>query len=363
MASRELAARYGPLVVLHADDKLRPSSAEWFLARSALRWATGRGLDGEAVPDAGEEVDAGRLGAGGSEIYRRARYLASSLTRPFDDNRERAGDPPPEQGFFLGLREQAFARGDKGTSSDPSAYAGATTYWDYDEDAKAITYWLFYPGSSPPLGILRATEQIGLKARDAAGDPAAETVPDELKAAVAAAQLEEFQQAYPGLALEAEPEVRPRGFADALERLRTVAEGVRALLRDDDVLHEGDWERVTIYLDEEDPEGPTPATVGFYRHSTNTFKRWSEVEKEAETHPIVYSAIGSHASLPTPGFGYIDVGDPRGPRWRTWEDLAPIVEQPWYGFGGAWGRVGRVRESTGPLGPGAHWKRPAPRPS
>ena len=66
---------------------------------------------------------------------------------------------------------------------------------------------------------------------------------------------------------------------------------------------------------------------------------------------------------PRPGFGHIDVGDPDGPQWRTWEDLASIVEQPWYGFGGAWGRVGKVRDSTGPLGPGAHWKHAAPRPA
>ena len=44
-------------------------------------------------------------------------------------------------------------------------------------------------------------------------------------------------------------------------------------------------------------------------------------------------------------------------RWRA------FVEQPWYGFGGAWGRVGKVRDATGPLGPGPHWKHAAPRPS
>jgi hypothetical protein len=142
-----------------------------------------------------------------------------------------------------------------------------------------------------------------------------------------------------------------------------VAEGVRALLREDGVLHEGDWERITVYLDEADPEGAPPVSVGFYRHSTNTFKKWDGVDKQDGTHAVAYSAIGSHASLPTPGFGFIDVGDPDGPPWRTWEDLAPIAEQPWFGFGGAWGRVGKVRDSTGPLGPGAHWKHAAPRPT
>jgi hypothetical protein len=356
MPSSDLVAKYAPLVVLHAEDKLRPSSADWFLARSELRWATGRDLAGEAVPDAGAEVDGDRLGAASSDPYRFNGYVASALTRPLDDQPARHGDPPLEQGFFLRLREEGFAGGDKGTSSDASLYVGATVYWGYDESAKAVTYWLFYPGSAPPLGILRAGEQIGLR-----GVPA-EDVPVELEAAEAAATLEEFQRAYPGLALAAGPPERTRGLGDVIERLRVVAEGVRAYLREDNVLHEGDWERITVYLDVAPSEGSAPASVGFYRHSTNTFKKWDDVEKEG-THPVVYSAIGSHASLPTPGFGHIDVGDPDGPKWRTWEDLAAITEQPWYGFGGAWGRLGQVRDSTGPLGPGAHWKHAAPRPA
>jgi hypothetical protein len=167
---------------------------------------------------------------------------------------------------------------------------------------------------------------------------------------------------YPGLALEAEPAVATRGvISDARQRLRIASEAVRALLRSDDVLHEGDWERITVYLDGRG-DGATPASVGFYRHSTNTFKPWNTIEKE-DGHSVVYSAIGSHASLPTPGFGFIDVGDPKGPRWHTWKKLAKVEDQPWYGFGGAWGRIGKVRESTGPLGPGAHWKHAAPRPA
>jgi hypothetical protein len=363
MAMAGVAASYAPLVVLRGDDKLRPSSPDWFLARSSLRWATGGGLDGVPVPEDAGEIDASRLGAASNNQYSVEGHPASALTRPLDDQPARGTAPPVAQGFFLRLREQAFARGDKDGTSDPSVYAGATTYWDYDETTRAMTYWLFYPGSSPPLGILRMGEQIGLRARDAGEVSADEAPPPELEAAVAAAYLEEFQQAYPGLAREVEPPVPRGGFGDALQRLRIVAAGVQALLRDDDVMHEGDWERITVYLDQADPEGAAPASVAFYRHSTNTFRNWDSVAKAAETHPIAYSAIGSHASLPTPGFGHVDVGDPDGPRWRTWEDLASIVDEPWYGFGGAWGRVGKVRDATGPLGPGPHWKHAAPRPA
>jgi len=364
MGVPDFIARYAPLVVLHRDEKLLPGSADWFIERSRLRWATGRSLDGDAVPGADGQVSAGRLGASSENPYRVGQHEASALTRPLDDQPARGGKPPLEQGFFLSLRDSASARGAKSASPDPSLYTGATTYVDFDEQAKAITYWLFYPGSAPPLGILRAGEQIGIRSRDAAGQPEADEAPEEVEAALAAASLEEFKRAYPGLALEAEPTVATRGLMDVREHLRVVAEGVRALLRDDQVLHEGDWERITVYLDESKPEARPPAAIVFYRHSTNTFRKWGGVEKE-ETHPVVYCAIGSHASLPSANFGFIDVGDAGGPRWRTWEpdnDLASIREQPWYGFGGAWGRVGRVRDSTGPLGPGAHWKHAAPRP-
>jgi hypothetical protein len=360
VAIGEVAVRYAPLVVLHADDKLRPSSADWFVDRSSLRWATGVGLDGASVEDG---VDDTRLGAASTNPYLHDGYSASELTRPLDDHSARGPEPPVAQGFFLRLDEEKFARGDKGTSSDASVYEGVRAYWDYEKNTRAMTYWLFYPGSSPPLGILRVGEQIGMRARGEAGVPEDEAPPPVIERATAAAYLEEFQEAYPGLAREVDPAAETRGFGDALGHLERLAAGVQALLRDDDVLHEGDWERVTVYLDQADPENAAPHSVLFYRHSTNTPRKWARVEKEGDTHPVAYSAIGSHASLPSPDFGYIDVGDGDGPRWQTWVDLAPIAEQPWYGFGGAWGRVGKVRDATGPLGPGPHWKHAAPRPS
>ena len=367
MPAQEVVEKYAPLVVLHRDEKLLPASVDWFIERSRLRWANGRDHDGETVPGADGPVDSSRLGAASSNPYRYHEYVASALTRPLDDNAARRGEPPLEQGFCLPLRDNASARGAKSASPEPSVYSGAPIYYDYEAQAKALTYWFFYPGSAPPLGLLRASEQLGVKTRGAAGQGASETPPDEVEAAVAAATLEEFQRAYPSLALEARPTVATRGFGtDVLQSLRLVSEGVRALLRDDNVLHEGDWERITVYLDEAEPEAKPPAAVAFYRHATNTFKTWPSMEKHDETHPVVYCGIGSHASLPSADFGFIDVGDSDGPRWRTWEadnGLAAAREQPWYGFGGAWGKVGRVLDSTGPLGPGAHWKHAAPRPA
>jgi hypothetical protein len=98
----DLAASYAPLVVLHEDDKLRPSSADWFLARSALRWATGGGLDGVSVPEAHGKIDASRLGAASRDPYGFHGYPASALTRPLDDQPARGGLRTREQGRLAG---------------------------------------------------------------------------------------------------------------------------------------------------------------------------------------------------------------------------------------------------------------------
>ena len=245
-----------------------------------------------------------------------------------------SGRPPARAGVLPTAGEEKFARG----RDSPSR-----TYWDYDEATRGLTYWLFYPGSAPPLGILRAGEQLEgprpRKCRKSSRRPTRRRSSRSSSARTPAWH-------------ERQTPAKRGSVGDVLQRLRVVSEGVRALLRDDNVLHEGDWERITVYLDENDPEGALPASVAFYRHSTNTFRPWSKVEKDS-THPVAYCAIGSHASLPSWDFGYIDVGDRDGPRWKTFEDLTHIVDEAWYGFGGAWGRLGKVRDSTGPLGPGA----------
>jgi hypothetical protein len=39
------------------------------------------------------------------------------------------------------------------------------------------------------------------------------------------------------------------------------------------------------------------------------------------------------------------------PVWRTWESLVEATNEPWYGFGGAWGDVRGGAAPSGPLGP------------
>jgi hypothetical protein len=120
--------------------------------------------------------------------------------------------------------------------------------------------------------------------------------------------------------------------------------------------HEGDWERVVVVLS----RSLAPRGVRFYEHKGSTLLPWARVATQQGSHPIAYIAQGTHASYPTAGTTRIcltpsacllDVRD-QGRAVASWQTgLARVRSQPWYGFGGAWGRVGTLTETTGPLGP------------
>ena len=74
---------------------------------------------------------------------------------------------------------------------------------------------------------------------------------------------------------------------------------------------------------------------------------WSRVARIDGTHPLLAAAPSSHELTPAD-----DGADCGGcTKWRTWQVLADAKAQLWYGFGGAWGEVGRSDLTTGPLGP------------
>jgi hypothetical protein len=155
--------------------------------------------------------------------------------------------------------------------------------------------------------------------------------------------------------------------------------------------HEGEWERITVDLWADG----TARHVRYWQHEcTEPETVPYEQAKTVGTHPVVYSALGSHASFPDvrrvdknglcplPGFlgeladladvgqGWGDITDDGGAEWETWAtSLSDAARAPWYGFGGAWGEIGggakhgrtcQTREEivggctidvTGPLGP------------
>jgi hypothetical protein len=133
--------------------------------------------------------------------------------------------------------------------------------------------------------------------------------------------------------------------------------------------HEGDWEHITVTLDAKQ----NPIRAYYAAHSSGAQHDWNALEKvddsgresAAGTHPVVYSARGSHASYRTAGKQDIkglpaleDYTYKNGPIWMTWKNLVNIGEkncplngQEFILFSGKWGEIGSTDDTTGPTGP------------
>jgi hypothetical protein len=127
--------------------------------------------------------------------------------------------------------------------------------------------------------------------------------------------------------------------------------------------HEGDWEHISVHLDPEDQ----PFEIAYFAHGKAPLSLlWREAPRLG-THPVVFSAQGSHASYPRAAVYRSNFDVTRvGLLWPTWDLLVDARLQPWYGYGGAWGVPASqavpdkwASEFTGPLGP-SKYKAPAP---
>jgi hypothetical protein len=143
--------------------------------------------------------------------------------------------------------------------------------------------------------------------------------------------------------------------------------------------HEGDWEMIQLVFDvgsAGEALGSSPTSVGYSQHEGAERAAWGEDKLELVdgTHPVVYSAAGSHANYFDPalflgrsaaqGVGCDDTTEPS-------RDLRPIVAFvptdeaaylrafPWLGFTGNWGEL-RPAFYNGPTGPNAkqQWTEP-----
>ena len=323
------AKAFAPLLHLHTHDRIAPTSADYFVERSALLWKH-RGCKSHVPPRTGSlpaphrgAIDAGALGSG---RYRHppgcghgAPAVASdALTRPYARRPDRARGAPGDEGFYLDLDDDRAVQRPKLEKrirrDGPQAIftnVGADTpvYWE-EHDAgrgrKRLTYWFFYPLSIPP-----GTGAVG-----------------------------------------------------------------------DRFAHEGDWEGMSVLLAPERPGDDrrwTPQSVRFNAHHTPADVPWARVQKATgpdgrATHPVGFVAQNSHATyaaagryeqtLRSGGSNVIRVDDvafscPDCPVWITWLNVRPVEEQGWYGFGGAWGEVGDGGDGTGPLGPSRYRAGPA----
>lgn len=295
-AADELARRYAPVVFIHPQEKYGPQSVDFFLSQSTLRWWRFFFSD-RLVADLGEVVPE-RLGSecrrapGG--CYASEGFLVSQMTRPHDGRRTRASGLSTREGFALAA-EDSVKRGETGAPKAPIFYeveSGRRT---------RIAYWFFFGYSAPyrPLGI-------------------------------------------PG--------------------------GGRVLS------HQGDWENIEVVLGRNlKPQavlyfshGKTPQRVDWF-HVCKAVAGGEDCASSRPGRPVVYSALQSHASYPTQGEtpvclkgSHLCSEDLRkqGPRWDPLSpsgSLRDVRAEGWYGFGGSWGKAGRLgSNTTGPLGPSSY---------
>jgi len=118
--------------------------------------------------------------------------------------------------------------------------------------------------------------------------------------------------------------------------------GVRKMLT-----HEGDWEHVTLVFDVDAPD--RPHTIYFAQHNGGAVVPFGTLlfEPGSGDHPTIYANPEGHPTefAVTRPQEYDVV-------WDTWTcPLRLVAKEPWRDFGGAWGEVGNLVHTTGPLGP------------
>ncbi|HEX4466780.1 MAG TPA: Vps62-related protein [Solirubrobacteraceae bacterium] len=146
-------------------------------------------------------------------------------------------------------------------------------------------------------------------------------------------------------------------------------------------LHQGDWEHIVVDLRAPAVAGgeDESTAVEYFQHGCAakvypaSFSALGSLTSPGRafgvqegTHPVVYSALGGHASYPNAGerlgadcglfAGRGDVTS-RGARWATAGDVTDATRQPWWGFTGNWGTGGKhggvfdISPLVGPVSP------------
>lgn len=129
-----------------------------------------------------------------------------------------------------------------------------------------------------------------------------------------------------------------------------------------DFEHEGDWEHVTVRLDE---NVQSIRQVFFHAHNTESeWRQPGEFQLTAGTHPVAYSAKHTHATYSSAGkqprrFLPDDHTANGGEAWRTWNSLSlvgerehPVSGNDWVKYTGHWGQIGtKISWLSGPYGP------------
>jgi hypothetical protein len=112
--------------------------------------------------------------------------------------------------------------------------------------------------------------------------------------------------------------------------------------------HEGDWERFDVLVKRRGADGYEPFAVRYRYEGKRRQAPWGRLKLSGPdgTHPVISAERGTHQMSPANRSSCRDC-----PRWDTWAALEPLDDQPWNGFGGAWGGWAPTPAGTGPLGP------------
>jgi hypothetical protein len=117
--------------------------------------------------------------------------------------------------------------------------------------------------------------------------------------------------------------------------------------------HQGDWEHLDLAF-----KNKRCVAAYFFNHGTPVKSELGDLET-ISGRIVGYVAKGTHATYPHGGNHTVDVLGPihftdetdKGERWDTSRNMQDLRTRPWRDFAGAWGEVGEVSASTGPLGP------------
>lgn len=299
------ARTFAPLVQLRPDERWMPMGARWFLQRSSLWFAEDQGCADRKIA-VGRKLAAQRTvvvdwlfltGLGTGPAYRRAPYDADCENDPYTD-----------------LYANQLTRPNHLPGRSRDLRLGEGYYLDLMDRAR--------PG--PGRGALDGVPAYVERTREQVGG---------------------------------EPGLRLRYWL--LFGMDGGGTGGGAGAR-----REGDWERVDVLLRGEDGAYEPLALEVEGGDGEPRRTPWRAVRRAggeggggATTHPVVTAALGSHTLRPerTDAAAGARVACAGCTPWRTWRRLADVRAQPWYGFGGAWGEVGRSDATTGPLGPHGDW--------
>lgn len=307
-------ATFAPLVMLHPAELWFPSPVGSYLEHVSLWWADDENCPHAKIASkAALRVDA--LGRGDFYEHPRTRrdcrpipsvtFTPSDLTRPHHTGAGRERSLDWGEGFYMEADPGDWRTGwrpgyDRLIKPDVPAYYETARERVNGDPGLRIAYWFFYPSSGSTW-------------------------------------LEWWDQG------EGEPRTWGR---DRIHRT-------------------GDWERVDVLLRRSGAGGYAPDSVRLYVDDRRRLVAWDDVELSGATHPRLYAALGSHTFYLHAGFhqtvshrlngNYVIVDDTATcvgcARWRTWHRLRDARDEPWYGYGGAWGAEGFASSTTGALGP------------